>query len=728
MISKFKLIVIVLLISFSQIYTIIHKISELPLDNFTSWIEIYNDLAIIGTEETSIFITDISDPYHPEIISELYGFYNVRNIAIKDSVAFVTNIYGLALVDFSDLNNIQTTEYYTENDANFVTIKDDIAIFLYDGHFEIVDITDPLSPQLITNIITEFDGMQARIYQDSLIVLSHNGFVIFDISDISDPTILCEYADSFMDEISFDKYGDEIYISDWNGLHKVDISDLSNPTHLDLNTKFIPNHLSFHNGLLHLVDFMYSYAVFDISDFDTPILRNSYVTPREAGHYQIVDDILYLLDWSYGLQIITLNEDDNPYMINHFFNEFSYVEGVGFNEDYIFIADLVNGLGIYERNNPSMPIYSPDGDPTNSLTQRDNTIFLSYNWYDSEWHNGIKIYDVSYPDFPQLINDFEINCGGIHIIENYLIIDNLFDIDFYDISDLSNPVFINDIDFDDAIYNIAINNDILYVNIQDTNINEIQIFNISDFNDPEYLGSLSLGAVEISEVYVFGDILYAGYYNLSWYGSSSGFYIVDCSDPYSPFIANHLVIHSEIRNRYYTYGYASLKCGLKNDVLVIADNRSNRLITYDAQDIVNPIEINEFMWNFKTNSISFDRNNLILSNWVNGVSELNWDQFVTSQDNIINKPKSLLNIYPNPFNPKTSISFDLEDDSHATLRLYNIKGQLICELLDSYCSKGFHQIDWDAFELGKANSSGVYFISLSVNNEIKSTKRCLLLK
>ena len=75
-------IIIIILIS-SQSYAVFHKISELSLFYFTSWIEIDNNLAIIGTDEqptlNCVFFVDISDPYNPFIIEELSGEYRSEN-------------------------------------------------------------------------------------------------------------------------------------------------------------------------------------------------------------------------------------------------------------------------------------------------------------------------------------------------------------------------------------------------------------------------------------------------------------------------------------------------------------------------------------------------------------------------------------------------------------------------------------------------------------------------
>jgi len=85
--------------------------------------------------------------------------------------------------------------------------------------------------------------------------------------------------------------------------------------------------------------------------------------------------------------------------------------------------------------------------------------------------------------------------------------------------------------------------------------------------------------------------------------------------------------------------------------------------------------------------------------------------------------------YPNPFNPKTTISFSISDESTVDLIIYNIKGQKIKTLVNNDLDKGNHSVVWNGIdESGKIVSSGVYFYKLSVNGKSKSVKKCLILK
>ncbi|UCE24431.1 MAG: S8 family serine peptidase [Candidatus Zixiibacteriota bacterium] len=79
--------------------------------------------------------------------------------------------------------------------------------------------------------------------------------------------------------------------------------------------------------------------------------------------------------------------------------------------------------------------------------------------------------------------------------------------------------------------------------------------------------------------------------------------------------------------------------------------------------------------------------------------------------------------YPNPFNPSTGISFAMKEGGHATLVVYNIKGQKVATLADGFYSAGVHTVTWNASRL----SSGVYFYNLRAGDFIE-TKKMIMLK
>ncbi|MCD4650240.1 MAG: T9SS type A sorting domain-containing protein, partial [Candidatus Cloacimonetes bacterium] len=87
---------------------------------------------------------------------------------------------------------------------------------------------------------------------------------------------------------------------------------------------------------------------------------------------------------------------------------------------------------------------------------------------------------------------------------------------------------------------------------------------------------------------------------------------------------------------------------------------------------------------------------------------------------------SLIN-YPNPFNPETTISYNLAELSSVSLKIYNIKGQLVRELVNENQQTGSFEILWNGTDSkGEAVGSGVYLYKLETDNQVQTGKAVLL--
>ena len=89
---------------------------------------------------------------------------------------------------------------------------------------------------------------------------------------------------------------------------------------------------------------------------------------------------------------------------------------------------------------------------------------------------------------------------------------------------------------------------------------------------------------------------------------------------------------------------------------------------------------------------------------------------------------SLSQNYPNPFNPQTRINFSLKKSGKTTLKIFNVKGQLVKLLVDEQKQKGDYTVIWNGTDMqNKQVSSGAYYYRLQVDNRVK-TKSLILLK
>ena len=85
-------------------------------------------------------------------------------------------------------------------------------------------------------------------------------------------------------------------------------------------------------------------------------------------------------------------------------------------------------------------------------------------------------------------------------------------------------------------------------------------------------------------------------------------------------------------------------------------------------------------------------------------------------------------IYPNPFNPSTTIGFSLPSDGYAAMDIYNLSGQKVRSLVSGHFSTGVHSTVWNGKDdKGITASSGVYFARLTVGG-ITASQRMTFVK
>jgi hypothetical protein len=84
--------------------------------------------------------------------------------------------------------------------------------------------------------------------------------------------------------------------------------------------------------------------------------------------------------------------------------------------------------------------------------------------------------------------------------------------------------------------------------------------------------------------------------------------------------------------------------------------------------------------------------------------------------------------YPNPFNPETTIAYDLPEEASVQIRIFNSRGQIVRRLLDKVQPKGAHRIIWDGKNTsGLPCSSGSYVLTFEYRDTFFS-KKILLMK
>jgi hypothetical protein len=95
--------------------------------------------------------------------------------------------------------------------------------------------------------------------------------------------------------------------------------------------------------------------------------------------------------------------------------------------------------------------------------------------------------------------------------------------------------------------------------------------------------------------------------------------------------------------------------------------------------------------------------------------------------NLVPAKTELYSNYPNPFNPATTIHFDLDKPGHVTLEVFNVAGQKVRMLVDEIRKEGHHEVTWDGQAgNGVKVTSGMYFYRLTTRDTVISRKMLLL--
>jgi len=152
---------------------------------------------------------------------------------------------------------------------------------------------------------------------------------------------------------------------------------------------------------------------------------------------------------------------------------------------------------------------------------------------------------------------------------------------------------------------------------------------------------------------------------------------------------------------------------------------------------VNTGEINTYELS-SIQEISFDEEvmNILLETGETESFELSQIVEITFGDNvsveemveIVSRiPIKFISNYPNPFNPKTTIMFDLGESGKTQIEIFNVKGQKVKTLLNEEMEAGQHTAIWNGDDSNnKSVSSGMYFYKISLNGKQKIKKMIML--
>ena len=102
--------------------------------------------------------------------------------------------------------------------------------------------------------------------------------------------------------------------------------------------------------------------------------------------------------------------------------------------------------------------------------------------------------------------------------------------------------------------------------------------------------------------------------------------------------------------------------------------------------------------------------------------------FLNAMDFEVVDNYKLINNYPNPFNPVTTLRYDLPENVHVNITIYDMLGRKVKTLINQTQDAGYKSVIWDATnDYGKPVSAGIYLYQIQAG-EFVNTKKMVLLK
>jgi hypothetical protein len=113
-----------------------------------------------------------------------------------------------------------------------------------------------------------------------------------------------------------------------------------------------------------------------------------------------------------------------------------------------------------------------------------------------------------------------------------------------------------------------------------------------------------------------------------------------------------------------------------------------------------------------------------ISGWANFYRITFYYGEITSNfdENISVNEYGLLQNYPNPFNPSTKITYSIPERGNVTLKVFDLLGGEIAELVNGEIEAGSYEINFDASSM----TSGVYFYRIQARGFVQTRKMILL--
>ncbi|MCX6641736.1 MAG: hypothetical protein NTW14_14820 [bacterium] len=543
------------------------------------------------------------------------------------------------------------------------------------------------------------------------------------------------------------------------GIHAQESQNVTLVGQLDLSSG-VANRVAISGNLAYVADGSAGLRIIDVSNPEIPVEIGNLDTPGDAHGIAVSGSYAYVADQFSGLRIINVSNPAAPVETGYFDTPGEAFD-VTVRDNYAYVADAGSGLRIIDVSNPASPQETGFCTASDLSMARDVAVSGSYAYVASRIH-GMVIVNISDPAAPIVTGSFgdPLDAFEVAVSEPYAYVaDYMHEVWIVNVHQPSFPIGIAGIETNGYPRGIALSGSEVYVaggyqGIQILDVANPQMsFSKGYYNTPGQAYSL-----EISDSLIY----VADYTNLGIYRFTPPFGLEVNTSPINPpiiipanggsfqynlNIANLTTIRQtfQIWNRVgnapnnYTKvfgpinrqlpGESSIQRTLTQTLAGTIVSGTLNFITYVGTYPYIKVDSSFFTI---TKSTVADGNPWIGESYVTGYM---FDEYAENGDvraqHAAPLPENLvvLGIYPNPFNPATTIRFTLPQAAQVSLQVFDINGRFVgahgmrpsggggsegarrAPLQEAWYPAGSHEITFDASGL----PSGIYLYRLTAS-------------
>jgi len=621
-------------------------------------------LLFLAEEELGLTIYDVSDPNSPVYLSRCAAAYAVAAVYVRNHYAYIIDGPEMRVIDCTDPyapHEVASCEPNPSDWCNCITLRGDYAYCTGFGYqLYVIDISDSLNPYPCFDTIGFSNAYHITTSEDLLFIPHHNGPTgIYDLTEPDHP-VRCGIIEmhgvgtwvEVHDTLAFRPYKDTLTQLYYFGVY--DISDTA--AVVRIGSISIPGYGGY--GIVYMDGYVYfshgrgGLRIIDVSDPTNPYETAFYETPGHARSIYVKDNYAYYM----GEQLLTIVDVSDPQQCvdlgtwsiqNERINEI-HVQG-----EYLYATDDSGGMSIIDVSDPYNPVQT-------GYFSQPQTYYRSYG----VWAQDTFAY-VSY----------HTSSLGLKVLN---------------VADPYNPFEAGEYTGVGCQYNIEGSGNHIYL----TDVYGLHVINVEDPTAPYQEGHLDamLGRISLADNYL---------YISPW----DSLYVVNVSNPANPYLETMFPIKS--RDVY----------AAANNYVYLTVLGTYTVRIFDFSDIASPIELgyyNDIPHGSPGERIFYANDYIYVCQWYGGLHIYEYYGTGVEEMTTSTKERQLQVTYAGS---KIEIMYYLDAASLVDMSIVDVAGRVIWQNRQ-YKSPGLHtkSIDKEKF------ACGVYFLVVQTQDWSDSQK------